>query len=285
MNFEDNSLHINTFPELNKYTGKTFVIKYGGSIINKEGAKEDFFQDVLTLSNLGINVVIVHGGGPEISKWLKRIGILSNFIKGLRVTDKATMEIVEMVLSGHVNKYLSSSLSKIGANTIGISGKDSNLIKAKKKYIYENDSQLDLGFVGEVESINKNVLLDLIEKKYIPVVSPVGCDSAGNSYNINADYAAAFISGILNAEKLIIMTDIDGVYTDINDPSTLLHSITSVEIKEFTKAGIISGGMIPKLECCMEALEKGTKNVHLLNGRKNHSLLNGIITNCGTKII
>ena len=285
MNSQDNSLNINTFSELNEYSGKTFVIKYGGSIMDNQTAQDDFFQDVLTLTNLGINIVIVHGGGPEISKWLKKIGISSNFIKGLRVTDSITMEIVEMVLSGHVNKNLSLSLSKIGANAIGISGKDSNLIKAKKKYIYEKEEKFDLGFVGEVESINQNVLLSLIEESYIPVVSPVGFDLDGNSYNINADYAAASISGALKADKLIIMTDIEGVYTDINDPSTLLHSITAAEIKELIKNGIINGGMIPKLECCMEALEKGTKNVHLLDGRTKHSLLNGTITNCGTKII
>jgi len=285
MNPQDNLLDANNLLHLNKYTGKTFVIKYGGSIMDNQTAQHDFFQDVLTLSNLGINIVIVHGGGPEISMWLNKVGITSKFIKGLRITDAPTMEIVEMVLSGHVNKNLSLSLSKIGANAIGISGKDSNLIKAKKKYIYEKDEKIDLGFVGEVVNINDTVLLSLIEKNYIPVVSPIGCDLDGNSYNINADYAAASISGALKADKLIIMTDIEGVYTDINDSSTLLSSITAAEIKKLISTGIINGGMIPKLECCTNALEKGAKNVHLLDGRKNHSLLHGITTNCGTKII
>lgn len=285
MNKENNELNINDFLQINKYKGKTFVIKYGGSIMDNEVAKKTFVEDLTLMTSVGIKVVIVHGGGPEINKWLKRTGIQSKFIKGLRVTDSATMEIVEMVLSGNINKRLSSSLSIRGLNAIGISGKDSNLIQAKKKFIFEDNYKFDIGFVGDIVDINTTILFNLLKSNYIPVISPIGSDKEGNSYNINADYAAAFISGALKAEKLLIMTDIDGVYTDITDPSTLLPSITVEETKEFIEKGIIYGGMIPKLECCVAAINKGTKNVHLVDGRKKHSLLTNIIKNDGTKII
>lgn len=270
---------------MNNYKGKTFVIKYGGSIMDNEVAKEAFVEDVALMISVGIKVVIVHGGGPEINKWVKKTGGENKFIKGLRVTSSETMEIVEMVLSGNINKRLSSSLSIRGLNAIGISGKDSNLIQAKKKFIYEDDQKIDIGFVGEVVNINKELLINLLNCNYIPVISPIGSDKEGNSYNINADYAAAFISGVLKAEKLLIMTDIDGVYTDITDSSTLLSSITVEETKEFIDSGIVYGGMIPKLQCCVAAIDKGTKDVHLVDGRKKHSLLLNVIKNHGTKII
>jgi acetylglutamate kinase len=278
-------LNIEALLQISKLKGKTLVIKYGGSIMDNEAAQNAFIEDLIFLTNSGVKVVIVHGGGPEISRWLNRTGIESKFVKGLRVTDSATMEIVEMVLSGNVNKKLSSNLSRKGLNAIGISGKDSNLIKAKKKYVYENGNKLDIGFVGQVTSINKEAILGLINNDYIPVISPIGCDADGNSYNINADYAASFISGVLKAEKLLVMTDIDGVYVDIKDPSTMLPSITIDEIKQYTDSGIISGGMIPKLECCVDALDKGTKSVHLIDGRKEHGLLINLANECGTKII
>lgn len=285
MSKKNNHLNIKDFLQINKYKGKTFVIKYGGSIMDNEEAKEAFVEDLTLMTSVGIKVVIVHGGGPEINKWLKKTGTENKFIKGLRVTDSATMEIVEMVLSGNVNKRLSSSLSIRGLNAIGISGKDGNLIGAKKKFVYEDNHKFDIGFVGEVVNVNTTMLLNLLKCNYIPVISPIGSDKEGNSYNINADYAAAFISGALKAEKLLIMTDIDGVYTDIKDPSTLLSSITVEETKEFIDKGIIYGGMIPKLECCVAAINKGTKNVHLVDGRKKHSLLTNIIKEAGTKII
>lgn len=285
MNNQHDYLNIHTFLQINKYKGKTFVIKYGGSIMDNLEAQDAFIDDLLLLTSIGIKVVIVHGGGPEISKWLKKTGTETEFVKGLRVTDSSTMEIVEMVLSGSVNKKLSSNLSRKGLNSIGISGKDSNLIRAKKKYIYDNGNKIDIGFVGEVTSVNKELLLNLLDNGIIPVISPIGCDLDGNSYNINADYAASFISGVLRAEKLLIMTDIDGVYTDIKDPCTLLPSITPSEIRNYTEAGIITGGMIPKLECCMDALDKGTNSVHLIDGRKEHNLLFNITANSGTKII
>ncbi len=282
MNKKNNHVNIKGFLQINKYKGKTFVIKYGGSIMDNEEAKEAFVEDLILMTRAGIKVVIVHGGGPEINKWLKKTGTENKFINGLRVTDSETMEIVEMVLSGNVNKSLSTCLSIRGLNAIGLSGKDSNLIQATKKFVYEDDHKVDIGFVGEVASVNTSMLYNLLKSHYIPVISPIGSDKEGNSYNINADYAAAFISGVLKAEKLLIMTD---VYTDIKDPSTLLPSITVEETKEFIDKGIISGGMIPKLECCVTAINKGTKNVQLVDGRKKHSLLINVIKNDGTKIL
>ena len=285
MENQNNYLNIETLLQINKLRGKTFVIKYGGSIMNNEEAQDAFIEDLIFLTNIGIKVVIVHGGGPEISRWLKRTGVENKFVNGLRVTDSITMEIVEMVLSGNVNKKLSANLSRKGLNAIGISGKDSNLIKAKKKYVFENGNKVDIGFVGQVTSINKEFILGLLDNGYIPVISPIGCDAEGNSYNINADYAASFISGVLKAEKLMIMTDIDGVYIDIKDPSSMLPSITIDEIKQYTDSGIICGGMIPKLECCVDALDKGVRSVHLIDGRKKHNLLLNIATDSGTEII
>jgi acetylglutamate kinase len=285
MNKKDSDLNIKDFLQINKYKGETFVIKYGGSIMDNEVAKKAFVEDLTLMASVGIKVVIVHGGGPEINKWLNKTGIQSKFVKGLRVTDSETMEIVEMVLSGNINKRLSSSLSVRGLKAIGISGKDSNLIQVKKKFVYEHDYKFDIGFVGDIVNINTSILFNLLKSSYIPVISPIGSDKEGNSYNINADYAAAFISGALKAEKLLIMTDIDGVYTDITDPTTFLPSITVEETKEFIDKGIIYGGMIPKLECCVAAIDKGTKNVHLVDGRRKHSLLTNIIKSTGTKII
>jgi acetylglutamate kinase len=217
--------------------------------------------------------------------WLKKAGLESKFINGLRVTDQATIEIVEMVLSGKVNKKLSSNLSKKGLNTIGISGTDSNLIEAEKKYLDIDGKKVDIGFVGEITNINKDILLKLISSNMIPIISPIGSDFWGNSYNINADYAAAFISGALCAEKLLIMTDIDGVYIDINDPSTRLNSITVDEIKKYTDLGVITGGMLPKLDCCISALKSGTNSVHLIDGRIEHSLMSTLLNYNGTKNI
>ncbi|KZL89577.1 acetylglutamate kinase [Clostridium magnum] len=281
----DKSVNADAINGISQYKGKTFVIKYGGSIINNINAQKAFIEDIIHLINSGINIIIVHGGGPEINKWINKIGIKSEFVKGLRVTDEATMEIVEMVLSGKVNKNLTSNLSKYGLNAVGISGKDSNLVQCEKRYVYGNGEKVDIGFVGDVVRINKNFLLTLLEKNMIPVISPIGTDKNGVSYNINADYVAAFVSGVLKAEKLLIVTDVEGVYKDINDPSTLLSSISINEIKEYSDSGIIKGGMLPKLECCVEALEKGAKKVHLVDGRKEHSLLNSISKDFGTKII
>ncbi|WP_139906042.1 acetylglutamate kinase [Clostridium thermarum] len=285
MSNQEESLNIESLIKLSEFKGKTFVIKYGGSIMDNAEAQSAFIEDLKLLNAMGVNLVIVHGGGPEISKWLQKAGVENKWVKGLRVTDSETMEIVEMVLSGSVNKKLTSNLSINGLKAIGLSGKDSNLINARKTYVEDDGAKVDIGYVGEVVSINKEVILNLLDNGYIPVISPVGGDSEGNSYNINADYAASYISGALEADKFLVMTDIDGVYTDINDPSTLLPSITAAEVNHLIDRGVIFGGMIPKMECCMDALHKGTKGVHLIDGRKKHGLLLNILTEGGTKII
>lgn len=286
MQKNDNSVYSKAEAHMEKFKGKTFVVKYGGSILNDEEAKQAFIEDIIFMKNLGINIVIVHGGGPEINKWLKKTGIESKFEKGLRVTDEATMEIVEMVLSGHVNKLLSSTLSRLGVNAIGISGRDGNLIEAEKKYLVEKDgTKTDIGFVGEIININANILESLLKENLLPVVSPVAADKEGNAYNINADIAASFISAALKSEKLIVLTDVEGVYKDFEDKSTLIPSLTVNEIKKYIEEGIFNGGMIPKMECCMQAIERGTKNVHLIDGRKKHSLIIDVIYGSGTSII
>lgn len=268
-------------PYVKKFMGKTFVIKYGGSILDNKEAQEIFIEDVAFLRQVGINVVIVHGGGPHISKLLGKLGIETKFVNGLRVTDEKVIEVVEMVLSGHINKSITATLCKNGINAVGISGRDNNLIEAEKKYLEDGDEKIDIGYVGKVVSVNAKLLNDLIDNEYVPVISPVGCDKEGNAYNINADYTASAISSALNAEKLILLTDVPGIYMDINDPNSLISSITIDEIKKYINDGIIKGGMIPKMECCIEAIENGTKSVHIIDGKNEHSLLLEIFTNRG----
>ncbi len=280
----EHSISIDALPYLRKYHGKTFVIKYGGSIMKDTSATKAFYEDVSMLKLSGVNIVVVHGGGPLISRWIRKTGASTEFVNGLRVTDSDTMDIAEMVLSGHVNKELSAGLSMQGINAVGLSGRDSNLIRAKKKYTWINGEKIDLGFVGEVVNINRSFLLSILESGRVPVISPVGCDHSGSKYNINADYVAAAISSALGAEKLLIMTDVQGVYKDFNDKSTLIPSLSPVEIREYIEDGTISGGMIPKMECCIEAIENGTRNVHLLDGSVKHSLLREIMSGSGTRI-
>ncbi|WMJ80725.1 acetylglutamate kinase [Clostridium sp. MB40-C1] len=270
---------------LKSFKGKIFVIKFGGSIMKNPNAQKVFFKNILKMHLLGINLVIVHGGGPEISKWLKKIGIESKFINGLRITDKSSMEIIEMVLSGKLNKNISAFLSNKGVKAIGLSGSDNNLIVAKKKYLNIDNKQIDIGYVGEIESINTDLLSNLLIKGYVPIISPIGYDKNGNKYNINADYAASFISSKLKAEKLIFISDVEGIYKNINDKSSLINSITINEIKDYINCGIIKDGMIPKMESCIKALENGTKSIHLVDGRKDDGLIGNILYSQGTKIM
>ncbi|QZY54981.1 acetylglutamate kinase [Crassaminicella profunda] len=281
MDYQKIATLIEALPYIKKFSGKTFVIKYGGSIMKNIEAKKAFIEDVVLLKLVGINVVIVHGGGPNISKWLSKLNIDTNFVKGLRVTDEKTMEVVEMVLSGQINKGITSELCSHGINAVGISGKDNHLIEATKKYLYEENEKIDIGYVGDVVSVNDQLLNDLLKTRYLPVISPIGCDKEGNGYNINADYVAAAVASVLNAEKLILLTDIEGLYKDINDPSTFISSIRIEKIKEYMEEGAILGGMIPKMQCCIQAIEKGTKNIHLIDGRQEHSLLLEIFTDKG----
>lgn len=281
MNEQKIAILIEALPYIKEFAGKTFVIKYGGSIMNNEKSKKAFIEDIVLLNLVGINLAIVHGGGPYITKTLNKMNIKSEFIDGLRVTSKEAMEVAEMVLSGLVNKELSAQLCRQGITGVGLSGKDANLIQAKKKYLNQKGEKIDLGYVGEVTKINTKFLSEIIEKHQVPVISPIGADSDGNTYNINGDYVAGVISSELKAEKLILLTDVEGIYKDINDPSSLISTIDSNEIDEYIEEKIIVGGMIPKIECCVKALENGTKKVHLIDGRKEHSLLLEVFTHRG----
>ena len=267
-------------PYIKNYNGKIVVIKYGGNAMINENLKEQVMEDIALLWLIGVKVVLVHGGGPEISEMMQKLGKQSTFVDGLRVTDRETVEIAQMVLSGKINKTLVSHLESKGGKAMGISGVDGKLIEASVK-----DERL--GFVGKIEGVNINPVLDLLEKGYIPVVSTIGCDSQGNIYNINADTAAARIAGALSSERLIMMTDIEGVLKDKNDPTTLIPSLTLAQAKEILTDGTISGGMIPKIQCCIDAISHGVKNVTIMDGRIPHSILMELLTNegAGTEVV
>ncbi|MBO5066644.1 MAG: acetylglutamate kinase [Clostridia bacterium] len=261
-------------PYIQKYHDKIVVVKYGGNAMISEELKMQVMEDIVLLWLIGVKPVLVHGGGPEISEMLKKVGKESKFVDGLRVTDKETAEIVQMVLAGKINKQLVNLLGEFGGNAVGISGVDGHLIEAKVK-----DERL--GFVGEITNVNVQPILDLIEKQYIPVVSTVGCDSEGNVYNINADTAASYIAGAMHAERLITMTDIPGILRDVNDPDSIIKRVNTEEAKELFRDGVITGGMIPKVECCIEAIEKGVRRVTILDGRVPHAVLLELLTNEG----
>ncbi|MBR3106744.1 MAG: acetylglutamate kinase [Clostridia bacterium] len=261
-------------PYIKRYVGKIVVVKYGGNAMVNEQLKQQVMEDIVLLWLIGVKVVLVHGGGPEISDLMKRLGKQPQFVDGLRVTDQETVDIVQMVLAGKVNKTLVNLLEMKGGRAIGLSGMDGRLIEAKMK-----DERL--GFVGEVTKIHIGPVHDLLDKGYIPVVSTVGCDRQGNAYNINGDTAAAHIAGALNAERLIMMTDIAGILRDKDDPTTLIPEITLSQAKELYDSGVISGGMIPKVDCCVTALHAGVKNVVIMDGRVPHSILMELLTNEG----
>ena len=261
-------------PYILKYKEKIIVIKYGGNAMIDEHLKQLVMEDVVMLNSLGMKVVLVHGGGPEISGMLKKVGKESKFVNGLRVTDSETADIVTQVLAGKVNKNLVKQLNLAGGNAVGLSGLDSNLIEARP-------INPELGYVGEIVSVNTDVILDLLAMGYIPVISTVGYDKEGHVYNINADPAAARIAGDLNAEKFIAMTDIKGVLRDKNDDSTLMKYINVSELKSLEKEGIIDGGMIPKVQCCVEAIRRGVKFVVIIDGRIPHSILIEMLTDDG----
>lgn len=261
-------------PYIQKHNGKIVVVKYGGNAMINAHLKEQVMEDIVLLSLIGVKVVLVHGGGPEISETMSKLGKEAVFVDGLRVTDKETIDIVQMVLAGKVNKSLVNLLEMKGGNAIGISGVDGRLIEAKIK----NEK---LGYVGTITGINIAPVTDLLEKGYIPVVSTVACDKNGNTYNINGDTAAAFIAGALGAERLIMMTDIAGILRDKDDENTLIHELTVEEAKALKEEGIISGGMIPKVDCCIEAIDEGVKNVTIMDGRIPHSILMEMLTDEG----
>ncbi len=261
-------------PYIRRYTGKIVVIKYGGNAMINEQLKEQVMEDIALLWLIGVKVVLVHGGGPEISDLMDRLGKKPEFVGGLRVTDKETVDIVQMVLAGKVNKTLVNLLEMKGGKAMGISGMDGRLIEAKIK-----DERL--GYVGKITNINIDPVMDLLEKGYIPVVSTIGCDKHGNAYNINGDTAAAYIAGALGAERLFMMTDVAGLLRDKDDPSTLISEITIDEAEQLGREGIISGGMIPKVDCCIEAIHRGVRNVIIMDGRVPHSILMELLTDEG----
>ena len=261
-------------PYIRKYTGQIVVVKYGGNAMINEQLKQQVMEDIVLLWLIGVRVVLVHGGGPEINELMDRLGKKPEFVGGLRVTDKETMDIVQMVLAGKINKTLVNLLEMKGGKAVGLSGMDGRLLQCSVK-----DERL--GYVGEIQKVHINPVTDLLGNGYIPVISTVGCDKSGNAYNINGDTAAAYIAGALGAKTLIMMTDIAGVLKDKDDPSTLIPEISLDELAALREDGTISGGMIPKVECCATAISRGVKNVVIMDGRVPHSILMELLTDEG----
>ena len=261
-------------PYIKRYVGKTVVIKYGGSAMINDDLKHQVMKDIVLAWLIGIKIVLIHGGGSEISELMEKVGKEPQFIDGLRVTDKETVELAQMTLSGKVNKSLVNLIEVTGGKSVGISGVDGRLIEAKPK----NEK---LGFVGTITSVNTAIINDLLNSGYIPVISTIGCDQSGGIYNINADTAAAYIAGALGAERLIMMTDIAGILKDKADPSSLIPEISAAEAAILQKNGVIDGGMIPKVDCCIEAIGRGVKNVVIMDGRVPHAILMELLTDEG----
>ena len=261
-------------PYIKKYNGKIVVIKYGGNAMVNQQLKEQVMEDIVLLWLIGVKVVLVHGGGPEISQTMEKLGKQAVFVDGLRVTDEETVDIVQMVLAGKINKTLVKLIQTKGGHAVGLSGIDGGILEARMK----NEA---LGYVGEITKIRTRPITDLLEKNYIPVISTVASDREGNTYNINGDTAAAYIAGALGAERLIMMTDIAGILRDKDDPSTLIPSITVEEAKKLYEEKVISGGMIPKVDCCIEALAHGVEQVVIMDGRIPHSILMELLTDEG----
>ena len=279
-NLERAEVLTQALPYIKKYRGKIVVIKYGGNAMINEELKQQVMEDIALLWLIGVKVVLIHGGGPEISETMKKFGKKSDFVNGLRVTDKETVDIVQMVLAGKVNKNLVNLLQMKGGHAVGLSGIDGGILEAAMK-----DERL--GYVGEVTKIRTRPILDLLEKNYIPVVSTIASDRQGNTFNINGDTAAASVAGALGAERLIMMTDIAGILRDKDDPSTLIPAVTVSEAKQLFEEGVISGGMIPKVDCCIEAIEKGVKHVVIMDGRVPHAILMELLTDegAGTMVV
>ena len=267
---------IEALPYIQRFNRKIIVIKYGGSAMMNDELKKNVIADAVLLKLVGFKPIIVHGGGKEISRWVNKVGMEARFVNGLRVTDAPTMEIAEMVLN-KVNKSLVQMVQELGVKAVGISGKDGGLLKVKKKY----SNGEDIGFVGEITEVTPKILYDLLEKDFLPIVCPIGMDEDYNTYNINADDAACEIAKAVNAEKLAFLTDIEGVYKDPEDSDTLISELTCEEAHALIEEGFIGGGMLPKLNNCIEAIENGVSRVHILDGRIPHCLLLEIFTNKG----
>ena len=266
---------IEAIPYIRKFAGTTVVVKYGGSAMVDEKLKKSVIKDIALLKYIGLKPVVVHGGGKEITALLDRLGKETQFVDGLRVTDAETAGVAEMVLSGSIGKSLVENLESVGVEACGINGKDGHTLQAKKKV---DEKGRDLGFVGEIEKVDIHLIETLLEAGYVPVISPVGVDSYSQTYNINADYAASAIAGALNAQKLVFLTDVEGILRDKDDPSTIIRRMSAQEAIDMIADGTINGGMIPKVECCLDALRKGVRTVHVLDGRLPHSMLLEIFT-------
>lgn len=264
-------------PYIKKFSGITVVIKYGGAALVNEEIKSTIIKDIALMKFVGFKPVVVHGGGKDINKALERVGIEPQFKDGLRVTDEETMEVVQEVLVGKVNKSLVTELCLQGINAVGVCGKDSGFMKVKKA----TPNGLDLGLVGEVTEVDTTLINTLLDNDFVPVISTVGVDEEGNSYNVNADYAAVAVAVALNAEKLVFITDVAGVMRDVNDPNSVISATNTAEINELIADGTIAGGMIPKVQCCLAGVNAGVKNVHILDGRIAHCLILEIFTNKG----
>lgn len=268
---------IEALPYIQRFNRKIIVVKYGGSAMIDESLKQDVIEDVVLLKLVGFKPIIVHGGGKEISKWVDKVGLKTKFVNGLRVTDENTMELAEMVLA-KVNKELVAKVQTLGVKAAGICGKDGGLLKANKKIV----DREDIGFVGDIEKVDVKILKDLLEKDFLPIVFPIGMDDEGTSYNINADEAASAIATALKAEKLAYLSDVEGVRKDRDNPDSVISELYISEAESYIKDGTISGGMIPKIENCIDAVNKGVSRVHIMDGRIPHSLLLEIFTNKGT---
>lgn len=273
---------VEALPYIKKFHGKTIVIKYGGHAMLNQELKEAVMQDVILMKLVGMHPVLVHGGGPEINDMLKRLGIKSSFVQGLRVTDEETMAIVEMVLVGKVNKEIVALINHLGGKAVGFSGQDGNLIEAVKR-----SGEVDLGYVGDVKRINPEIIQTVIAQGYIPVIAPTGIGEDGKPYNINADYVAGELAAALKADKLILLTDVEGIFADYEDKTTLISSLHIDEVEGLIARGTIAGGMIPKVECCVRALKAGVAKTHIIDGRLPHSILLEIFTDegIGTEVV
>ncbi len=271
------SILAEALPYIQKFSGITVVIKYGGAALVNEEIKKTIMADIALMKYVGFKPVVVHGGGKDINKALEKVGIEPKFIDGLRVTDEPTMDIVQQVLAGKINKNITSELCQHGINAVGICGKDAGFMKVKKAM----PNGLDLGLVGDVTEVKTDLINTLIDNDFVPVISSIGVDDEGNSYNVNADYAAVAVAGALKAQKLVFITDVAGIMEDVNDPDSVISVIKSSLVQEKIDNGIISGGMIPKVQCCIAGVEAGVKNVHILDGRIAHCLILEIFTNRG----
>ena len=276
---------IECLPYVQKFHGKTIVVKYGGNAMLNEELKEAVFRDIILMNLIGIRTVLVHGGGPDIEDYLKRLDIKSDFKSGLRVTDEAVMETVSMVLVGKVNQNTVSEINRLGGKAVGLSGKDGSMLRCVKKYARIKDGngihKVYIGMVGEVQQVDCTLINGMLDDLYIPVIAPIGTDDEGHTYNVNADIAAGKIASALGAMKLFLLTDVEGLYRDFNDKSSLITRLSVDDVEDLVKAGSISKGMIPKLESCVNAIRDGVENVHIIDGRVPHSLLLELFTDSG----